>query len=129
MGNCCGTETRSFSGYVQDDTEIEAKSEIFNPSLSSLFNTMRKTSELVVLQPGAKSEKPLLPGTMHIDFEGAKPNYVKTLLNFKKVVLIGEFQEYKETVIKTIKQTANVSRFYLVNPRYCQLFLKEFPIF
>ena len=44
MGNCCGTEMKSFSGYIQDDIEVEAKLDIFTPNMSSLFNTLRKTS-------------------------------------------------------------------------------------
>ena len=44
MGNCCGTEMKSISGYIQDDIEVEEKSEIYSPSISSLFNTLRKSN-------------------------------------------------------------------------------------
>ena len=71
----------------------------------------------------------MLSSTMAIDFETAKPNYIKTLLNFKKVVLIGPFQQLKSTVIKTIKDVANVSRLYVINEGFCQNFLQEFPAF
>ena len=85
--------------------------------MSSLFNALRKTSDLVVLQPNAT--RPLLPCTMAIDFDSAKPNYIKTLLNFKKVVLIGHFQKYKDGIIKTIKSVANVSKFYCITESFC----------
>ena len=71
----------------------------------------------------------MLSSTMAIDFQTAKPNYIKTLLNFKKVVLIGPFQQYKSTIIKTIKDVANVSRLYVINESFCQNFVQEFPAF
>lgn len=119
---------KSFSGYIQDDLELEAKLDIFAPNVSSLFNTLRKTSELAVLQPNLKGTSPMLPETMDIDFTTAKPNYIKTLLNFKKVVLVGDLEKCR-TTIKTIKEIANTQRFYMITEALCLKFLEEFPIF
>ena len=66
---------------------------------------------------------------MDIDFATAKPSYIKTLLNFKKVVLIGDLQKCRSTIVKTIKEIANTQRFYIIAEASCQKFVQEFPIF
>ena len=69
-----------------------------------------------MLHPGANSSSTMyFTNTMAIDFDKAKPSEIKTLLSFKKLVFIGQFQTYKSTVIKRIKEVASVNRFFLVN--------------
>lgn len=82
----------------------------------------------MVIEPEAKGS-PMLPNTMEIDFEHGKHTYIKTLLNFKKIVLIGHYQTLKTTMIRAIKQIANPKRIYIISESYCELFLQEFPIF
>jgi len=57
----------------------------------------------------------MLPGTMEIDFEHSKHTHVKTLLNFKKIVLVGHYQTLKTTVIRSIKQIANPKKIYVIS--------------
>lgn len=99
------------------------------PQYTSFFNTLRKTSDLVVLQPSLAVDRVLLTNTLSIDFQTATPNNLKMLLNFKKIVLIGDFNTLKETVVKSIKTNTSPSRFYVVSENFCNSFLKDYPIF
>ena len=37
----------------------------------------------------------MFTNTIDINFDTAKPNHLKTLINFKKLLLIGNYQQYK----------------------------------
>jgi len=97
MGLCAngGDASKTSNSYFHEELEVEFKTDIFAPNHSSFFNTLRKPSELVVLHPDNKSNNQIFANTLAINFETAKPNHLKTLLNFKKLVLIGTYQQYK----------------------------------
>lgn len=82
-----------------------------------------------MLQPGAEGGKSLLANTVAIDYEASKINQLKMLLNFKKIVLVGEYTSLKSSIIKTIKASTSPSRFYMVMDVACRYFLAEYPIF
>jgi hypothetical protein len=83
----------------------------------------------VVLQPSAQSGQALLANTLSINYESATANQLKMLLNFKKVVFIGDYTAFKSTTIKTIKASTSVSRFYVIPEVFCRQFLAEYSIF
>ena len=83
-----------------------------------MFNLLRKTSDFVAIEPGARGN-PMLPNTMEIDFEHGKHTHIKTLLNFKKIVVVGHYQNLKTTVIRSIKQIANPKKIYTITDSYC----------
>jgi len=49
MGNCCGTKHENYADYVQEDSEVEPGADVYNPGVSSLFNVLRKMSDVVVI--------------------------------------------------------------------------------
>jgi hypothetical protein len=90
MGNCMGgEESRStYSSYYHSDHELFERSEIYKPLPTSLFNTLRRPTDCVIITGRSNAITEDID-ILRIDFENATASSLKTLLNFKKIVYIG----------------------------------------
>jgi hypothetical protein len=91
MGNCMGSEDNksSYASYFSSDLILFENPEVSKPLPTSLFNTLRRPAECVIVT-GSTTSLSTEVDIMCIDFKNATPNSLKTLLNFKKIVFIGE---------------------------------------
>ena len=88
---------------------------------------MRRPNDSSVLQPS--SPDPILANTLSIDLENDKLHNIKTLLNFKKVVVVGKYKQLRETVLKLIKEKSNPARIWLIDEEELKKFLESYPMF
>ena len=79
-----------------------------------------------MLQPAAL--KPVFANTLQVDLENEKTSNLKTLLNFKKVVVVGGWRELRGSVLKSVREKTNPSKIYLVEDQQAEEFLKEYPM-
>jgi hypothetical protein len=79
------------SAFYQIDLELEQKSEIYRPLSTTLYNTLRRINDFIVLWPNKKAG-PTLLNTLDIDFEKVTSKNLKVLLNFKKVVIVADYK-------------------------------------
>lgn len=66
---------------------------------------------------------------LRIDFANATPSSLKTLLNFKKIVYIGNKEGVDESYIKKVKEHVSFTKFYVVSEVIFKQFLHDYPIF
>jgi hypothetical protein len=130
MGNCMGSdEVKGYHSYYHNDVEIAEKEEIYKPVTTSLFNTLRKTADCVVVAGSNALISSETVDILRIDFENATPSNLKTLLNFKKIVYIGSAENEGEGHIKKIKAHVSYTKFYVVSESIFKTFMQDFPIF
>ena len=53
---------------------------------------------------------------------------IKSFVSHRRVILIGELNNYKDT-LRQLTKVATCNRFYILNEEQCTNFLEEFPIF
>lgn len=94
-----------------------------------MFNTLRKTSDSVIITHNKSTIGDDLLDIISFDFETAAPSNLKTLLNFKKIIYIGNYDAQAESHFKKIKSHVSFNRLYVVSEAFIKEYLKEYPIF
>lgn len=74
MGACaCGGPTKEIQKHFIDDEELAWRSDAYNPRTSTLYNILRKTKEMIVLQTQGEANEPFFANSLQLDTPDLKP--------------------------------------------------------